>query len=90
MIDALDREIITYGSLIAFASRRLQDVDKRISALAHTQEKELQNALLQDTRAELSKRLVVKVQMDHQADAERRTMAEAIELWINRRLASST
>ena len=89
MIDAIDREAMAHGALLAGATRRLRAVDRQIATAKDNYEAQSQRVLDQGARAKLAERLVAGVAVKVRAQQERKDLADLIERTLHGKTSSS-
>ena len=87
-IEAIDRDAISQGIIVVSATRRLRNLDKRITALKVEQLAQAQRAQEQAMRARLAERLVENVEARLRMQRERVDLADLIERSVARKTAS--
>jgi hypothetical protein len=88
-IEAIDRDAIANGILVASATHRLRGIDKQIAVVKAQHVKQAQVALEQGVRTKLAERLVEKVDAKHRKQQERRDLGDLIERSLGKNNASS-
>jgi hypothetical protein len=89
MIEAIDREAMKNGALLAGATRRLRAVDKQIAGAKADYEAQSKHALDQGARAKTAQRLLASVDAKVRAQEERKSLADLIERTIRKGASSS-
>jgi len=88
-IEAIDRDAIANGILVASATHRLRGIDKQIAVVKAQHVKQAQVALEQGVRTKLAERLVEKVDAKHRKQQERSDLGDLIERSLGKNSASS-
>jgi hypothetical protein len=88
-IEAIDRDAITNGILVASATHRLRGIDKQIAVVKAQHVKQAQVALEQGARTKLAERLVDKVEAKYRKQQERSDLGDLIERSLGKDSASS-
>ena len=87
-IEAIDRDAISQGIIVVSATRRLRNLDKRITALKAEQIAQAQRAQEQARRAKLAERLVENVEAGLRSRRERVDLADMIDRSLAGKTAS--
>ncbi len=87
-IEAIDRDAISQGIIVVSATRRLRNLDKRITALKAEQVAQAQRAQEQARRAKLAERLVENVEAGLRSRRERVDLADLIDRSLAGKTAS--
>ena len=88
-IEAIDRDAIANGILVASATHRLRGIDKQIAVVKAQHVKQAQVALEQGARTKLAERLVDKVEAKYRNQQERSDLGDLIERSLGKDSASS-
>jgi hypothetical protein len=88
-IEAIDRDAIANGILVASATHRLRGIDKQIAVVKAQHVKQAQVALEQGARTKLAERLVDKVEAKYRKQQERSDLGDLIERSLGKDSASS-
>jgi hypothetical protein len=88
-IEAIDRDTITRGILVASATHRLRGIDKQIAVVKAQHVRQAQIALEQGARAKLAERLVENADAKHRKQQERSDLGDLIERSLSKDSASS-
>jgi hypothetical protein len=87
-IEAIDRDAISQGIVVVSATRRLRNLDKRITAIKAEQIAQAQRAQEQAMRARLAERLAENVEAQLRTQRERVDLADLIERSVAGKTAS--
>src|ERR1700722_3041745 len=88
-IEAIDRDAIANGILVASATHRLRGIDKQIAVVKAQHVRQAQVALEQGARTKLAERLVEKVDAKYRKQQERSDLGDLIERSLGKNNASS-
>ena len=88
-IEAIDRDAIANGILVASATHRLRGIDKQIAVVKAQHVRQAQVALEQGARTKLAERLVEKVDAKYRKQQERTDLGDLIERSLGKNNASS-
>ena len=88
-IEAIDRDAIANGILVASATHRLRGIDKQIAVVKAQHVKQAQVALEQGARTKIAERLVEKVDAKYRKQQERSDLGDLIERSLGKNNASS-
>ena len=88
-IEAIDRDAIANGILVASATHRLRGIDKQIAVVKAQHVKQAQVALEQGARTKLAERLVDKIEAKYRKQQERSDLGDLIERSLGKDSASS-
>jgi hypothetical protein len=88
-IEAIDRDAIANGILVASATHRLRGIDKQIAVVKAQHVRQAQGALEQGARTKLAERLVEKVDAKYRKQQERSDLGDLIERSLGKNNASS-
>ena len=88
-IEAIDRDAMMNGVLVAGATRHLRGIDRKIEAVKAQHVAQAQLAREQGARAKLAERLVESADAKHRKQQERSDLGDLIERSIAKGSASS-
>jgi hypothetical protein len=88
-IEAIDRDAIGKGILVASATYRLRGIDRQIAVVKAQHVRQAQLALEQGARTKLAERLVEKVEAKYRMQQERSDLGDLIERSLGKDSASS-
>jgi hypothetical protein len=88
-IEAIDRDALTNGVLVAAATRHLRGIDRQIESVEAEHAVQTRLTLQQGARAKLAERLVDSVDAQYRMQQERSDLGDLIERSLAKRGASS-